>query len=696
MTKYLGISILGTSTYDAMLRVMLVLSLWATAHNCPADDMAGIQARHVAKLQFVTSVVASPDARHFAYILSVPREPLGDADGPAWSELHVLDRDGKSRPFVTGKVNVDDISWSADGRYVYYRAKRNDDTKTSLYRIPIDGGESQQIATAATDIAGYSLIGNGQDPDHDLLAYVAKEDQPKQKQEVRDKGFDQEVYEEDWQPARIWLTTAGANDEPRMLDLPGSVVSVAWSPSATELAVVMAPTSLVDDFYMNKKLYIVDAASGSITQTIDNPGKLGDVAWSPNGKYLAMISAADRNDPHEGRLMVVGTAGQTELRDLLPDLQAHVSSIAWKDNDTIVWVADEGTSSRVGSVTIAGQSQTLVEPGGEVLGGISLSKDGRTAGLVGHTPRHPHEVFTLRGDGKPTRISHHNAWLESMPLAKQETITWKAKDGLELQGVLVYPLHYVAGRRYPLIMLVHGGPESHESDGWMTSYSRPGQLGAARGFMVFYINYRGSTGRGVAFSKLGQADAAGKEFDDLIDGIDHLVDAGLVDRDRVGITGGSYGGYASAWGATYFSDRFAASVMFVGISDAISKMGTTDIPEEMYLVHHRKRLWEDWSYFAERSPIRHVQRNRTPTLILHGKNDPRVHPSQSLELHRHLKTLGQAPVRLVLYEGEGHGNRKAAARLDYNLRLMQWMEHYLQGPGGTAPPAELDYDAALK
>jgi dipeptidyl aminopeptidase/acylaminoacyl peptidase len=234
------------------------------------------------------------------------------------------------------------------------------------------------------------------------------------------------------------------------------------------------------------------------------------------------------------------------------------------------------------------------------------------------------------------------------------------------------------------------------SNGWVTSYSRPGQVAAARGFAVFYPNYRGSTGRGVKFSKLGQADAAGKEFDDLVDGVDHLIATGLVAKDKVGITGGSYGGYASAWGATYYSDRFAASVMFVGISDDISKMGTTDIPEEMFLVHHRKRLWDDWDYFLERSPIRHVQKNRTPTLILHGKNDPRVHPSQSLELHRHLKTLNQAPVRLVLYPGEGHGNRRAASRFDYNLRMLRWMEHYLQGPAGDPPPRQIDYAKQLE
>jgi dipeptidyl aminopeptidase/acylaminoacyl peptidase len=242
-----------------------------------------------------------------------------------------------------------------------------------------------------------------------------------------------------------------------------------------------------------------------------------------------------------------------------------------------------------------------------------------------------------------------------------------------------------------LILVVHGGPEAHYGNGWLTAYSLPGQLAAARGFAVFYPNYRGSTGRGVAFSKSSQGDPAGKEFDDLVDGVDHLVEMGLVDRDRVGITGGSYGGYASAWGATYYSERFAAAVMLVGISDKISKVGTSDIPNELFLVHDRHWPWDAWQLMLERSPIYHAKKGRTPILIAGGEDDTRVDPGQSMELFRILKTLGNTPVRLVRYPGEGHGNRRAASRLDYNLRLMRWMEHYLQGEGGEPPPPEVDY-----
>ena len=643
--------------------------------------------RHVARLKSVTSAKVSPDGRCVAYTLAVQRNPLKGENGSAWSELHVVDAAGQTRPFVTGKVNVSGVQWTPDGKGIAFVAKRGDDQQSSLYFLPVDGGEARRMIQHNANIRGVSFTRDGRQ-----VAFLATEPRPKDEQEYRDKGFNQEIYEEDWRPTKVWISAADGSGKPRALDLPGSASLARWSPSARQLAVVLAPTPLVDDSYMFKRVSIVDVDSGKVVERINNPGKLGQVGWSPDEKHIAMVSGVDINDPREGRLMVVSVPGDGTPVDLMPDYKAHVASFVWTNENTLLFLASEGTATTVGTVNLDGDKQALIEGDGPVLSGLSLSDDGRTAAFVGHSPQHPPEAFRLDiGGAGAKRLTNSNSCLGDMRFARQEVIEWEARDGLKLEGILVYPLNYAEGRRYPLIMSVHGGPESHVTGGWVTSYSRPGQVGAARGFAVFYPNYRGSTGRGVAFSKLGQADAAGREFDDLVDGVDHLIAMGIVDKDKVGITGGSYGGYASAWGATYYSHRYAASVMFVGISDNVSKLGTTDIPEEMYLVHHLKRLWEDWDYFLKSSPIRHVQKNRTPTLILHGKSDPRVHPSQSLELYRHLKTLGQAPVRLVWYPGEGHGNRRAAARFDYNVRMLRWMEQYLQGPGGDAPDDAIDY-----
>ena len=679
--------------FTASLALALFAVRLASAQTPPTDTLTP---RDVAALRAVDSPKISPDGSKIAYILSVPRNPFATEpdekfeDGGAYAELHVYDlAAGASRPFIVGKVNIGQLKWSPSGDAIYFIDKRGDDKHNSLYRIPIDGGEARRVLTHETDIQSYTLS-----PDAAHVAFRATAKTPKDKEALTDAGFKAEVYEEDLDPTRVWVASLDdKKNEPKSLPIDGHVVAVEWSPAKDQLCVSLSPTSLIDDIYMRTRVRIVDADSGEVVTTIDNPGKLGRVAWSPDGRHVAMISAADINDPAEGRLLLAD-AQTGKLKDLLPDYKGHVAAIDWQDDRTVMFIGDEGLSSTFGKVGIDGAGRkTIVTAGDLVLGGFSLSKDGQSGAFVGASHAHPSELFAMKhGETQPRRLTDSNTWLAEKRFAKQEAISYEARDGQDIQGILIHPLDEKPDAKYPLIVYVHGGPEAHEYNAWLTNYSRPGQVAAARGFAVFYPNYRGSTGRGVEFSKLGQGDEAGKEFNDLVDGVKHLIDTGLVDKEKVGITGGSYGGYASAWGATALTQHFAASVMFVGISDSISKKGTTDIPSEDYLVHTRDHPWNDkWNFYRERSPIYYVKKARTPILILGGADDTRVHPGQSMELYRFLKTIGKVPVRLIRYPGEGHGNRKAAARLDYNLRMMQWMEHYLIGPGGDPPPMKLDY-----
>ncbi len=673
-----------------MMKPSWPLTILLLAFSLAARAAETFTPHHIARLRAVTTAAVSPDGSEVAYLLSVPRKPMVDDDGPAWTELHVVNARGESRPFITGKVNVGDVAWTPDGNGISYLAKRDKDEQKALYVIPLAGGESRKAVAHETDIGGYSWSADGK-----RVAFLAVEPEQKELKDQKKKGFSQQIYEEDAPPTRVWIATVDltgdSTNKPRALKLKGSASAVEWSPVGAQLAVSLAPTPSVDDGMMRRTVHIVDAESGEVEARFEHPAKLGDFRWSSDGKHVFTISGEDINDPREGRLLLWSVRGG-KPKNLLPDYEGHVAAAAWKSKDTITFIGGEGVWTAIKEVNLDGKVTTRVATGGPAASALSLSENGEIAALVADAPLHPGEVFLLgKRKKEPERLTTSNPWLAQMRFAKQELVTHKAADGLELQGILFRPLNEEPGRRHPLILAVHGGPESHVHQGWITSYSMPGQFAAAEGMAVFYPNYRGSTGRGVAFSKLGQQDAAGKEFSDLIDAIRHLAGTGLADDKKVGITGGSYGGYASAWGATYYTEHFAASVMFVGISDNISKIGTTDIPGEMYHVHHRKRLWEDWDYFRDRSPIRYVEQARTPTLILHGKDDPRVHPSQSLELHRHLKTLGRAPVRLVLYPGEGHGNRRAASRLDYSFRLLQWMKHYLQGAGGEPPAFALDY-----
>lgn len=667
------------------LVLVLLVAPWPLA---AADTLTPFD---VARLRGVSAVAISPDGSRIAYTLLVPRRPMEEDDGPPWAELHVVGRDGISRPFVTGAVNVAEVTWTKDGREIAFLAKRGKDERRCLHAIFADGGEARRLLCHESDITAYSF-----GPDGKRVAFLATEEAPKKEKDREKKGFNQQVYEESAKPARIWIATTEGTPKAKALDVKGSASELHWSPAGALLAFALAPTSLVDDSYTSRKVTLLDADSGRVVASAGNPGKLGAIAWSPDGRNVAYVAGADANDPSAGRLMLLSASGGA-ARDLLPGYEGNVAHIAWADPGRVMFVGDEGVQTILGDIAVDHPGRPNRRSGDLALTAFDVARDGKTVALAAQTATHPSEVFLWAPpERSPRRLTNSNPWLAGIRLAPQEVVHFKARDGLALEGLLIHPLDEKKGERSPLILTVHGGPEGHYRDGWLTSYSDPGQLAAARGFAVFYPNYRGSTGRGVAFSKLGQGDPAGKEFDDLVDGVDHLVQSGLVDRGKVGVTGGSYGGYATAWCATRYSDRFAAGVMFVGISDLVNKAGTTDIPNEEFLVHSRRWPWEDWKLMLERSPISHLDTARTPLLILDGKDDPRVHPSQSLVLYRYLKARGQAPVRLVLYPGEGHGNRLAAHRLDYNLRMMQWMEHYLKGPGGAPPPYEIEYEEKTK
>ncbi len=657
-----------------------------------ADTAGGLTPLDLARIRSVESARIAPDGKLIAYVLTVPREPGKDENGGPWAELHVADTGGTSRPFITGEVNVGSIRWTPDGRRIAFLCKRGEDKHRSLYAIPVDGGEAKRLVAHGDDIEEYSFS-----PDGLKVAFIAREAEPKERKKRAEKGFNAEIYEEEWRAARVWIAELSSDaGEPRALELDGSASGIEWSPAGDVLAVGLSPTPLVDDEMMRRRVHIVGVADGAVRTRVETPGKLGAFRFSTDGEHVAMLAAEDIHDPSEGRLMVVPTSGG-EPHNALPGYLGQVEAIAWQDADTVLYIGAEGVWTTFGKLDASGENRAqILEAPGPILRQLSLAADGQSGVFVADSPQHPAEAYYMaHGDAAPRRLTDSNPWLAERRLAVQERVEYRARDGLALEGVLVRPLDEQPGTRYPLILSVHGGPEAHVSNGWVTGYGTPGQTGAARGFAVFYPNYRGSTGRGVEFSKAGQGDPAGKEFDDLVDAIAHLDQAGLIDRAKVGVTGGSYGGYASAWAATKLTEHFAAAVMFVGISDRVSKSGTTDIPTEEYLVHARKWPWEAWDEMRERSPITWAQQARTPILICHGKEDPRVHPSQSLELYRYLKLAGNVPVRLVWYPGEGHGNRKAGARLDYSLRQLEWLEHYLKGPGGEPPPHALDYGIEL-
>ncbi len=656
---------------QTLVRAALVAVLVAAA---PVALLAqGITPEQVVSIQNVGSVALSPDGKLVAFTLSKPRA-ADEKPGGARSELWIVPAaGGEPRAVITAPNSASSPQWSPDGRTLAFEARLDADERTQVYAVPAEGGAPKLLTRAPQGVLAFAWS-----PDGQSIAYTSREPEPADAAERRERGFDAQVAGEDVRHVRLWVEMIESGERRAVTPEDRTVRSFVWSPDGSRFALQVTEGADIDAGYMYRKIYTVAARGGELQRLTDTMGKLGDMAWSPDGKALAFIGAVSLNDPLAQSVFVVPAVGGPAV-NRTPNLRATAQSVGWLDARTLYFTAAEGTRTTMYRLPAERGGIDLILGGGpEILGSVSFDAKIRTFAASASTAAHPGEVYTgsIR-DRRLTRITRHNAWLDQVKLAKQETIEWEGADGWRIEGVLIHPLNSVAGVRYPLAIMPHGGPEGISFDGWTTRALYPAQLLAANGYAVLMPNYRGSGGRGVAFSKGDHRDLGGKEFLDVIAGIDHLAAEGLIDPERVGISGTSYGGYFSAWAATKHSDRFKAAIPYAGISNWVSFTGTTDIPYEMSIVHWDTWWFDDPGLAWDRSPLAHINDTRTATLVGHGLADERVHPEQSIELYTGLRIKG-VPSGLVLYPREPHGLVERAHQLDFMWRILEWFDKYLK------------------
>ena len=654
----------------------------------------------VLNLKFCTDVEISPDGKWIAYTVSVPRK-TDEEPGGAYGELYLVSTEtGEIRPFITGTVNIGSPQWSPDGSHIAFTTSRGEKAKTQVWIIPVDGGEAWKSTSSETGVSTFRWHPSG-----NTIAYVATTAKTKREEKLEDKGYGFTFYEENLKHRNLSIIDVFPryeDHEAKQLTDGVTVWNFEFSPDGKTIAAAISPENLVDHQYMFQKIYLLDVETLQLKQLSDNPGKLGNFAFSPDGSKIAYTAALERKDHAVSQVYVMDVQGGQAINVTPPHFRGHVHWVGWKDNKTIVYRSGEGAWPTLSLVKAEGGERRVIlhsREAGVMLGTPSNTKDFRHVAFVGSAPDVPDDVYYWENGKALRRLTTLNPWIAERKLGKQEVIRCKARDGLEIEGILIYPADFIQDQKYPLIVSVHGGPEAHYSNGWMTGYSMAGQVLAGKGYAVFCPNYRASTGYGVEFALEGYEDPAGKEFDDVADGIDFLIEKGIADPQRVGLGGGSYGGYAAAWFSSYYTRYVKAVCMFVGISDLISKRGTTDIPYEELYVHSGKKLEEMWQLSLERSPIYWAHQSKTAVLIIGGSADTRVHPSQSLEYYRRLKMNDHPAVRLVQYPGEGHGNRKQPGRIDVLYRQLQWFDWYVkeQKPlDGPMPPLDISDEYGLE
>ena len=661
-------------TRTALKSCSVTISLLAGVSLAATAQARPMTPEDVAKMESVAAVAISPDGSRIAYTTSsLPDVTQGEDNGSFKQELKIATAPNFDRSYLPDDISPSAVSFTPDGRMVTFLWSKEDEDK-AVWGVPVDGGTYVKLATVEdTDVRSYKFSPNGS-----TVYLLTGADEDKQRTKQSKAGFDARIYEEEFRPARMFAATVGGatiDQTPREIAVPGFVSAFDIAPDGSFAIVDTTPTPLVDDSLTKKRVNIIDLATGDIRAVVETPGKIDDVEISPDGSQLSLIAGVDMNDPAATTLHLVDTA-TGQYRALNAGAAEAAVDAEWLADGRLASVIHVGAQSLLRIYNADGTVAEEQDPGELIL--TRVEAEGAKIAFAANSPKHPTELYVWQ-NGKFDRWTNHNAWLSEVDLGEQRTYTYTATDGQQVEGVLILPVGGVPEGGAPTIMNVHGGPEAHDSNGWQTYYSKPGQIAAGQGYAVFLPNYRGSTGYGVAFSKQHQGNYTDPEFRDIVDAKNALAADGITDPDRTGITGGSYGGYASAWGATYYSAEFAASVMSVGISNQVSKFGTGDIPYEMYNVHSRKWPWEDWLGMLEVSPIFHVDKADTPILILHGEEDTRVDPGQSLELYRAIKVRKpDVPARLVFYPGEGHGNRKAGGRYDYSLRMMEWFDTYLK------------------
>ena len=637
-----------------------------------------ITAEDIVNIRYIAQPVIDPSGNYIAYVKIIPRG-ADEKRGGSYREIWVTKLDASDqRQYTFSPVNSWSPQWTPNGHLSFLSRRKDHNPGTQIYILPFKGGEAKLLTDHKTGVGSYHWS-----PDGKWIAFTSRDQKSDDQKKAEKEGLDMIVMDQLHIYTRLWVYNVKAATYQKVFKQDLNVASFKWSSDSKTIVFQATDKTGADRDLLERSIYRVRVPSGNPKKVLETPGKLGDMAISPNNERLAFLGATSYNDPLAQNIYVVPVkGGKASL--LTPDFKESFITVDWVDDQTILAKSYRGTKTVLSTIDTKGKTpegianQTDVLSPGEIMSSISFHKPSGKLVITASTHVHPNELYVgSLGSSVIKRLTYTNKGFDEIDLAKQETISWLGPDGLEIEGVLTYPLKYRKGKRYPLVLQIHGGPEGTSLDGWNTRATYPVQLLAAEGFVVLEPNYRGSGGKGVAFSKADHDDLGGMEFEDVLSGIDHLVAEGIVDNNKVGTGGWSYGGYFSALAATKYTDRFKASMVAAGLTNMISFTGTTDIPYEMSVVHWNQWWFDNPELHWERSPISHINIAHTPTLIIHGLKDDRVHPEQSMELWQALRIKG-VDTELVLYPREPHGLIERAHKLDYMDRLVGWYKKYVK------------------
>ena len=632
----------------------------------------------------------SPDGKRMVYEVQKANWEENAFDRNLW----IVDiATGESHALTSAKKSSTNAAWSLDGKWIAFLSDRpgqikdTAEGKKQLYVISADGGEAQQITKAENDVNAFDWA-----PNSKRIAFSMSDPEPKALKDRKEKYGEYSVVHSDYQMAHLWIVELpdnSANAAPEAQRLTEgdafSVGSFAWSPDGTRIAFsAQKDPDLISSF--SEDIYVVKIADKSVKKIVDSPGPDTNPKWSPDGKKIAFETAAAAKFFYytNAKIAVVPAEGGTP-QILTEAFDEDPGLIGWGP-DGIYFAAEQKTYAHLFRLNPATKTvEKLSSPDHLASFSFSFSQDYKQVAYRAALENQYAEIYSSKvAPWEAKKLTVMGDQLKGFTLAHREVISWKSADGTTIEGVVYKPGDFDPKKKYPLLVVIHGGPTGVDQPIVNPDRYYPIERFVAKGALVLRPNYRGSAGYGEKFRALNVRNLGVGDYADVISGVDALIAKGWVNKDRVGSMGWSQGGYISAF-ITASSDRFKAVSVGAGISDWMTYYANTDItPFTLQYLHATP--WDDSEIYKKTSPISYIAKARTPTLIQHGENDRRVPIPNAYELRQALEDRG-VPVKMVVYKGFGHGITKPKQQRAVMEENEKWFVQYIWGEKPEEPKA---------
>jgi len=622
----------------------------------------------ILNIKSVSDVQLAPDGSRVLYVVSEADFKENGFNTDVWM---VNAQGGDPVKLTNGPKTDNTPRWSPDGKKVAFLSNRME--KTQIFLINPNGGEAEKMTDVKTSVSSFEWS-----PDGKRIAFIAPDTLSADEEKKQKDKDDATVVDKSFQMSHIWVIDVATKEMKRRTGGNFHVTSLSWSPDGEWIAFAAQPTPKVPDTF-NQDIYIVPSDSGDMKKIIERDGFDTSPRFSPDGKWIAFTSQDGRkNDWASNSYLCLVAPGGGPVTNISKRFDETVGSYRWSpDGKMIYWQSTYKAGSHLFSVTVPGGEVKQVTTGDDYYTSFSFSKDFKQVAFLKQNPKTPPDVFVSDFPTmNPKQLTTINPQLKDFTFGETEEIFWKGKDGMEIQGILVKPVGYQPGKKYPLLVNVHGGPAGVHTKGFNIGYVYPTQVFAAEGYAILLPNPRGSGSFGENFRKANVKDWGGMDYQDIMLGVDYLIEKGIADKDKLGVMGWSYGGYMTSWVITQ-TNRFKAASVGAGVTNGFSFTSQCDIPEFMES-YWGGYPWENMELYEQHFAMFHVKNVKTPTLIQHGEQDKRVPLPQGQELYIALKKLN-VPVEFVIYPRQGHGLQEPKLLKHAMESNIAWMNKWIMG-----------------